>query len=414
MSRKKYSFAELEGLIKQARRAGKKQEAWEAGRQKLLAKQKVRRQKKEARSQVLQAQENSRLQRQQRLGEIYDYFRREINKQNPSQSEYFTPHLSLPPDLARGLRKKSRQHPDYDFYAEFRRSPYLVYRLNKAGRDYLISQTNQAYQEELADQASRLRYLKDKIGELVPDSEIELDKYGNPKIKEGQVIRLESKKPGRMWSVYKNVPSLEEVMKKEVHDEAHRGYMEEYGTELEKDIFFNRRKNPFLCVIEAMVEHREANKQWHWSLQGEKTNVAVDYKQELQEQLRELGRKYPVYQKSLKNFAQKLGKVESEEKEWEEMDGAVDQKQLNDYYTTEELLKPESNLIPKLLTNEIVISPAPIIPFCQGCYNSPKPIPTVQQTQQFLGSILPTINRQLPNQEKLNSIFLVHQDKPAS
>jgi len=22
------------------------------------------------------------------------------------------------------------------------------------------------------------------------------------------------------------------------------------------------------------VEHREANKQWHWSLQGEKTNVA--------------------------------------------------------------------------------------------------------------------------------------------
>ena len=47
------------------------------------------------------------------------------------------------------------------------------------------------------------------IGELVPDSEIELDKYGNPRLKEGQVLVLIRSKPGRSWSIYKNVPSLE-------------------------------------------------------------------------------------------------------------------------------------------------------------------------------------------------------------
>src|SRR6185369_12509145 len=89
-------------------------------------------------------------------------------------------------------------------------------------------------------------------GELVPDSEIELDKYGKPKFKEGQVIALNSSKPGRRWSVYKNVPSLEKQVEKEVHLRAQESYINEYGTELEKDIFFNRRKNNFLCVIEAM------------------------------------------------------------------------------------------------------------------------------------------------------------------
>ncbi|CAG8557242.1 29281_t:CDS:10 [Racocetra persica] len=66
-------------------------------------------------------------------------------------------------------------------------------------------------------------------GEEVPEEEVELDRYGMPKIKAGQVIRLDSNKPGKSWTVYKNVPSLEEVMKEELHDEAHKGYMEEYG-----------------------------------------------------------------------------------------------------------------------------------------------------------------------------------------
>ncbi|CAG8774774.1 13641_t:CDS:1, partial [Cetraspora pellucida] len=47
----------------------------------------------------------------------------------------------------------------------------------------------------------------------VSEEEIELDRYGMPKIKAGQVIRLDSNKPGRIWSVYKKVPSLEEIVK---------------------------------------------------------------------------------------------------------------------------------------------------------------------------------------------------------
>ncbi|CAG8806810.1 9447_t:CDS:1, partial [Racocetra persica] len=35
-------------------------------------------------------------------------------------------------------------------------------------------------------------------GEEVPEEEVELDRYGMPKIKEGQTIRLDSNKPGRM------------------------------------------------------------------------------------------------------------------------------------------------------------------------------------------------------------------------
>ncbi|CAG8589590.1 9896_t:CDS:2, partial [Cetraspora pellucida] len=89
---KKYSFAELERLIKQTQQAKKKDE--------LLANQQKRKQKKEARIKVQQAKEASRQQKQQRLKEIYSYFRSQLYKQNLRDSPYFTPHLDLPPHLA--------------------------------------------------------------------------------------------------------------------------------------------------------------------------------------------------------------------------------------------------------------------------------------------------------------------------
>ncbi|KLL03905.1 MAG: hypothetical protein MRERV_31c004 [Mycoplasmataceae bacterium RV_VA103A] len=464
MSRKKYSFAELERLIKQSQQTKKGEvkkyrllyrqklnlwaSSWQLGRAKLLTNQQKRRQRKQAALRVQQAKQAAKQQKQQRLQEIYSYFRQELNKQDKKISSYFTPHLDLPPHLASYVRKLQKQHPDYDPWRDFG-AKYTVYKLNKQGSTYLLKQTRQAYQEELISQANQLKYYKDKIGslnpntkeflkseqfkyffpekgehkelfrrrkefiaerekiltefkgqqvkslsqllgiykrlyqkspwrirdrfiipvspqptksvgmgeiwdkyfkkntdypfsysrkhylraigkmlrktrregELVPDSEVELDKYGNPKFKEGQWIVLDSDKPGRKWSVYKNVPSLEKQFEKEIHFEAQASYIKEYGTELEKDIFFNRRKKNFLCIIEAAgfdcrqnqgtsepwcffciqwgnpyhppvlpihcpwrytfktwmcgsVEHREANKQWHWSLQGEKTNVA--------------------------------------------------------------------------------------------------------------------------------------------
>ncbi|CAG8522349.1 12433_t:CDS:2 [Ambispora gerdemannii] len=299
MSRKKYSFAELEGLIKQARQ------------QKLAAKQKAQREKRESHQRIQREKEQSRIQHKKRLGEIYGYFRQELNKLDRSKHpEYFTAHLSLDPVTKKGLQRLSRKHPDYDFYAEFKKNKKnLVYQLNKGGRDYLLKQTTRAYQEEIAEQARQkvkfffpekgehkvffgkkkefkeiwqeiltsqgsiqdrarptkafaigemLRKTKPE-GELVSDNEIELDKYGKPKFKEGQVISLNSNKPGRRWSVSKNVPSLEKQAEKEVHLRAQESYINEHGTELEKDIFFNRRKNNFLCVIEAMGFDCRAN-----------------------------------------------------------------------------------------------------------------------------------------------------------
>ncbi|CAG8778483.1 8680_t:CDS:1, partial [Cetraspora pellucida] len=52
--------------------------------------------------------------------------------------------------------------------------------------------------------------------------------------------------------VYKKVPSLEEIVKEELHDEAHRGYMEEYGNALEKKTFFSQI-NKSLCRVEAIL-----------------------------------------------------------------------------------------------------------------------------------------------------------------
>jgi hypothetical protein len=356
--KKKYSFVELEHSIKQAQQAKKKPlvqkyrslyrqkldawtQAWQAGRQKLLTNQKTKRDKKQARLRVQQAQQATRLHRQKRLGEIYDYFSRELNKLDKSKHpQYFTPHLDLEPQLASYVKKLQKKHSDYDPWKEF--GPrHTTYRLNQTGQQYLIKKTNQAYQEEIADQESQLRYYKDKIGslnpkskeflkseqfkfffpekgehkelfrrrkeflverekiltefkgqrvksldqlleiykrlyqkspwrvrdrflittsqparevgmgeiwnkywknntdypfsysrkhylraigemlrktqqegELVPDHEIEFDKYGKPKFKAGQVIALDSNKTARNWTVYKNVPILEKQFEK--------------------------------------------------------------------------------------------------------------------------------------------------------------------------------------------------------
>jgi hypothetical protein len=57
-----------------------------------------------------------------------------------------------------------------------------------------------------ADQHTRKHYLKAIInlsrqtqaeGELVPDEELDLDRYGKPRLKEGQVLRINASKPGR-------------------------------------------------------------------------------------------------------------------------------------------------------------------------------------------------------------------------
>jgi hypothetical protein len=85
--------------------------------------------------------------------------------------------------LAKELAKKQKQVPEYDFYAEFKRhKKHLVYKLNKLGATHLLSQTTKAYQEELADQHSQIRYYQERAG---------LTRI-NPQylIKKGQKIKL--------------------------------------------------------------------------------------------------------------------------------------------------------------------------------------------------------------------------------
>jgi len=199
MSRKKYTFSELEGLIKQARQAKKKSlvqkykslyrqklnawvQAWQAGRQKLIANQKAKKAKKEAQIRAQQAREQSRLQKKKRLGEIYDYFHRELNKlDKPKHPEYFTPYLDLEPRLAVYVKKLQKKHPAYDPWKEFGHK-HAAYRLNQGGQQYLIKKTNQAYSEELADQASQIRYWQEKAGLTKIKS--------NALVKKGQKIKF--------------------------------------------------------------------------------------------------------------------------------------------------------------------------------------------------------------------------------
>jgi hypothetical protein len=135
------------------------------------------------------------------------------------------------------------------------------------------------------------------------------------------VLRINASKPGRNWGVYKNVPKLEKVVERDVHEFAQEGYITEYGTELEI-LTWKQKKQKALCWIEAVLgescsanqgtsawwclqcieqgpyhppvlpkhclweytyksgvcgtkKHSDANKQWHFSIQGEKTRGAV-------------------------------------------------------------------------------------------------------------------------------------------
>ncbi|KLL03569.1 MAG: hypothetical protein MRECE_13c040 [Mycoplasmataceae bacterium CE_OT135] len=157
-------------------------------------------------------------------------------------------------------------------------------------------------------------------GEKVPASEIKVDKYGRPQLQSGQVLRLDGT-PGRGWSIYQKVPSLEQQIKKKVHDQAHQGYVNEYGTALEKQTW-RLKKDKALCWVEATLgqsceenqgtsswfclfcitygeehppvlpihcswkytyktwlcgakQHSDANKQWHFSVEGEKVRDAI-------------------------------------------------------------------------------------------------------------------------------------------
>ncbi|KLL03018.1 MAG: hypothetical protein MRERV_57c006 [Mycoplasmataceae bacterium RV_VA103A] len=453
--RSAHSFAELELFIHQAKKAGQKSQlknyrslyrqklnawsaSWQAGRQKLLANQQKRRLKKQALLRSQQAKSEAKQQKKQRLKQIYSYFHQQLNKLEKSKHpQYFTPHLDLPPHLAKGIKKLQRQHPDYNPWKEF--GKYTTYRLNKQGSNYLLRETNRAYQEELTSQSNQIRYWQEKAGltkvhpkqllkrgqkiklffpekgehkdfyrkkkefkqlwqeiltregsiqdrirvselskqlylkspwrirdrflipttqppksfgfediwtkyyknnpfthtrkyylkawqkmwirttprgEEVPEEEVELDRYGMPKIKAGQVIRLDSNKPGRMWSVWRKVPSLEEIVKEEVHDVAQEQYILQEGSALEIQTW-RLKKDKALCWVEAMgmgdcksnqgtsawfclfcllygeyhppvlpkhcpwlytyktwlcgkTQHADANKQWHFSVEGER------------------------------------------------------------------------------------------------------------------------------------------------
>jgi hypothetical protein len=214
---KKYTFAQLEELIQQAKRVKNqvklvkykslvklKQKHWAnsllTGQQKLFERQQYKKSAK-------QAQINKKLAKQihkDRLAEIYSYFRRELNQSNRKQSPYFTAHLDLEPTLAKALAKQQKQVPEYDFYAEFKRhKKHLVYKLNKSGSAHLLSQTAKAYQEELADHKSQIRYYQKEAG---------LTRI-NPQhlIKKGQKIKLFFPKKGEHKEFIKKKKEFEKV-----------------------------------------------------------------------------------------------------------------------------------------------------------------------------------------------------------
>ena len=134
-------------------------------------------------------------------------------------------------------------------------------------------------------------------------------------------MQLGGDRPGRSWTLYKKVPSLETQIKTKVHDQAHHGYIEEYGTALEKRTW-RMKKDQALCWVEAVLgqsceenqgtsswfcltcvtygpyhppilpihcswkytyktwlcgskQHSDANKQWHFSVEGEMTRDKI-------------------------------------------------------------------------------------------------------------------------------------------
>lgn len=436
--KRKRSFSEIESLIKLSRQTKnkpalnrwkkvyrQKELSWAEGllkgQQKLQARQQDRREKKE----LAELKEQSHLQRKKRLKDIYSYFNKELLKKDKNEK------------LATGF---------FNLKKEFiHDKSYELLKLNKAGSNYLLKQTSKAYQEEVAEEKSKILWEQDKTGftklnteklskkqkiklffpnkeenkefwtknkefkktlkeivegkrgsvkgrkkvaeltselyrksplrlrdrlpaltkqppprgfglgeiydkfvknnhnsytrkhyqqaiiklvsksgregELIPDHELDLDKYGKPRLKEGQVIVIDNQTPGRTWTVYKNVPSLEEKVKRDIHEIAQEGYIREYGTELEIQTW-KQKKDKSLCWVEAVLgescadnqgtsawwclecinygpyhppvlpkhcqwrytyrenscgtkEHSDANKQWHWSIQGERTRGPI-------------------------------------------------------------------------------------------------------------------------------------------
>ena len=166
---------------------------------------------------------------------------------------------------------------------------------------------------------------QDFSGEKVPDREISIDKYGRPTLQKGQVIQLGSvfsglRTPGKGWIIYRKVSTTIEREQK-LHGWAHQGYIEEYGTELEKRTW-RMKKDKGLCWVEAVLgqsceenqgtsswfcltcisygeyhppvlpmhcswkytyktwlcgnkQHSDANKQWHFSVEGEMTRDKI-------------------------------------------------------------------------------------------------------------------------------------------
>jgi hypothetical protein len=63
----------------------------------------------------------------------------------------------------------------------------------KNNTDYPFSYSRKYYLRAIGEMLKKTK----PEGEVVPDSEIDFDKYGKPRFKEGQVIVLGSSKPGR-------------------------------------------------------------------------------------------------------------------------------------------------------------------------------------------------------------------------
>lgn len=157
-------------------------------------------------------------------------------------------------------------------------------------------------------------------GEIVPESELVLDRYGKPILQPGQWLSLNSRRPGRNWEVRKNVLSWIDRVRERVHYPAHQSYLEQEGNKLEIQTW-QVKKDPALCWVEAQGSsclraqgtsgwwclicvnygpyhppvlpkhcswlytyrprlcgaktHSEANKQWHFSIEGEKRRGKV-------------------------------------------------------------------------------------------------------------------------------------------
>jgi hypothetical protein len=123
-------------------------------------------------------------------------------------------------------------------------------------RKFSLGQVYDHYAKNNPNPHSRKHYLRALVemtrqtqpeGELVPESEIDFDRYGIPKLKEGQVLATRTDNtPGKRAQVYQNVLDLETKVQKRVHEVVHEGYTKEYGTDLEIQTW-QLKKDPARC-----------------------------------------------------------------------------------------------------------------------------------------------------------------------